>query len=189
MTFYDASSEPASGSASAPPVWVRISLGLILILAGLFILGDIALATFISAVLIGATAIAAGSFEIVHAIWTKGWGGLAWHVLLGFLYVSFGIVLVTEPLPGSPLLTYVLGLVLVLSGIVRILFAYTHWKETGRIMLSSGTFGVIAGLVILTGFSMNRFWLLGLLLSIDLISHGIAWLTYGRLPSQNRPAA
>ena len=48
-------------------------------------------------------------------------------------------------------------------------------------MLLSGAFGVLAGLLILSGFPRNHFWLLGLLLGIDLISHGAAWLTYGRL--------
>jgi uncharacterized membrane protein HdeD (DUF308 family) len=152
----------------------------------LFILGDVALTTFISAALIGATAIAAGTFEIAHALWTKGWGGLAWHVLLGFLYVCFGIVLVAEPLPGSPLLPYVLGLLLVLSGIIRILFGSAHRKGSGWIMLSSGVFGVLAGLVILTGFPRTTFWLLGLLLGIDLISHGTAWLAHGGRPPRGR---
>jgi uncharacterized membrane protein HdeD (DUF308 family) len=49
-------------------------------------------------------------------------------------------------------------------------------------MLISGAFGVLAGLVILTGFPMSGLWVLGLLLGIDLISHGIAWLVYGLLP-------
>jgi uncharacterized membrane protein HdeD (DUF308 family) len=186
MTSYDVSSEVASGSSSTPPRWVRVMLGVILILAGIFILGDIALATLISAALIGATAIAVGVFEIVHAFWTRGWGGLAWHVVLGVLYVALGIVLVAEPL-SSLILTYVLGLLLLLSGILRILHGVTHWKEVGRIMLVSGAFGVLAGLVILSGFPRTTFWLLGLLLGIDLISHGTAWLTYGRLATP-RPA-
>ena len=185
MTSYDVSSRATSGSSSAPPTWVRVLLGVILILAGIFILGDISLAALISPVLIGATAIAVGAFEIVHAFWTRGWGGLAWHVVLGVLYVALGIVLVAEPL-SSLILTYVLGLLLLLSGILRILHGVTHWKEVGRIMLLSGAFGVLAGLVILSGFPRTTFWLLGLLLGIDLISHGAAWLTYGRL-AKTRP--
>jgi uncharacterized membrane protein HdeD (DUF308 family) len=37
-------------------------------------------------------------------------------------------------------------------------------------------FGVIAGLIILSGWPMSGLWFLGLLLGIDLIFHGVAWL-------------
>jgi len=48
---------------SAPSKCVRILLGLVLILAGIFVLGDVVLATLISTIFIGATAIVAGGFE------------------------------------------------------------------------------------------------------------------------------
>jgi uncharacterized membrane protein HdeD (DUF308 family) len=50
-------------------------------------------------------------------------------------------------------------------------------------MLLSGSFGVLAGLVILTGFPMTGLWVLGFLLGVDLISHGIAWLIYAWRPA------
>jgi uncharacterized membrane protein HdeD (DUF308 family) len=77
------------------------------------------------------------------------------------------------------MLTYVLGLLLLLSGILRIFVGVSRWQDAGWIMLSSGVFGVLAGLVILTGFPRTTLWVLGLLLGIDLMSHGAAWLTYG----------
>jgi uncharacterized membrane protein HdeD (DUF308 family) len=43
-------------------------------------------------------------------------------------------------------------------------------------------FGVLAGLVILTGFPKTGLWVLGFLLGVDLISHGIAWLSYAWQP-------
>src|SRR5215470_1038600 len=99
-----------AAAISPPPKWVRILLGLVLILAGLFVLGDVVLATLISTIFIGVTAICAGAFEIVHAFWTKGWGGFLWQLLLGALYVAAGIVLLTQPVAGALILTYVLGL-------------------------------------------------------------------------------
>ena len=68
-----------TAASSAPPTWVRVLLGLVLIFAGLFVLGDVALATLISTMFIGATALIAGGFEIIHAFWTKGWGGFLWR--------------------------------------------------------------------------------------------------------------
>lgn len=164
---------------SAPPKWVRIALGIVLIAGGFLVLGDIAVATLISAVFIGIVAILGGIFEIVHAFWTKGWGGFLWQIVLGVLYVAFGVVLVTQPLYGALFLTWALGLLLLISGFVRIALSLTRWQEVGWIMLVSGILGVLAGLVILTGFPMTGLWVLGMVLGIDLIAHGVAWLTYG----------
>jgi len=149
-----------------------------MILAGFFVLGDVMLVTVISTIFIGWVAIIAGAFEIVHAFWTKGWGGFVWQVLLGILYIAFGVVLVGQPVASALILTYVLGMMLLISGLVRILIGISHWREAGWIMLLSGVFGVLAGLVILTGFPMTGLWVLGFLLGVDLISHGIGWLAY-----------
>jgi uncharacterized membrane protein HdeD (DUF308 family) len=170
-------------ATSTPPAWVRVLLGVVLILAGIFILGDVALATIISTMFIGYTAIVAGAFEIIHAFWTKGWGGFIWQIVLGILYIAFGWMVVSQPVSGALVLTWVLGLVLVASGLVRIVWGLQHWRGPGWLMVLSGAFGCLAGLVILAGWPLTGLWVIGLLLGIDLISHGVGWLTYGWLPS------
>jgi uncharacterized membrane protein HdeD (DUF308 family) len=184
MTTYD------SGTSAAfyvPPTWLRVLLGIVLILGGLFVLGDIALATLVSTLFIGFTAIVVGAFEIIHAFWTKGWGGFIWQILLGALYIIFGWMVVRQPVSGALILTFVLGLVFLASGVVRVIVAFRHWSEGGWLMLVSGIFGILAGLIVLSGWPTSSLWVLGLLLGIDLIAHGVAWLTYAWLPSA-RPA-
>jgi uncharacterized membrane protein HdeD (DUF308 family) len=159
-----------------------VLLGIVFILAGIVVLGDVVVATIISAIVIGMAAIIAGGFEIAHAFWTKGWGGFLWQILLGILYLAFGFVLVSQPVSGALLLTYVLGVLLFLSGLLRIFLALRHWSEAGWIMLLSGSFAVIMGLIILARWPVSGLWILGLLLGIDLISHGIGWLTFAWRP-------
>ena len=183
MTTYDNSSRVGVGRQAAPPFWICVLLGIAMILAGFLVLGDVMLVTVISTMFIGWVAIFTGAFEIVHAFWTKGWGGFLWQVLLGILYVAFGAVLVSQPVVSALILTYVLGLALLISGAVRIMLGITHWREAGWIMLLSGVFGVLAGLVIRTGFPMTGLWVLGFLLGVDLISHGIGWLAYAWRPT------
>jgi len=50
-------------------------------------------------------------------------------------------------------------------------------------MLLSGLFGVLAGLVILTGFPMTGLWVLGFLLGVDLITRSLGRLTYAWQPT------
>ena len=92
---------------------------------------------------------------MIHAFWTKGWGGFIWQVPLGILYVAFGAVLVGQPVAGALVLTYALGLLLLVSGLVRALLGVGHWRAAGWLMLLSGAFGILAGPVIFTGFPMT----------------------------------
>jgi uncharacterized membrane protein HdeD (DUF308 family) len=150
---------------------------------GVVVLGDVVLVTVISAIFIGVTMIIAGAFEIIHAFWTKGWGGLAWQISLGLVYVAFGLVLVTRPVIGAIAITYVFGLLLLVSGIVRVVLGFKHVKDADWTMLLSGVFGAAAGLVILSGWPATGRTVLGLLVGIDLVFHGLACLTYAWHPT------
>ena len=176
MTTYDVRSTVKT--PSPPALWVCTLLGLVMIAAGAFALSDVVFATIISVKFIGLTAILAGAFEIVHAFWTKGWGGFLWQILLGALYLAFGFVLLTQPASGALILTYFLGAVLFASGLIRCVLSFAHWRQNGWMMLISGIFGVLAGILILFGFPSISVWALGFLLGVDLISHGLAWLLY-----------
>lgn len=183
-----ANSDGAPITRKAPAAWVRVLLGIVLLAGGLFVLGDIALATLVSTLFIGYTAIVIGAFEVVHSFWTKGWGGFFWHVLLGALYMLFGWTVVRQPMSGALILTAVLGAVFLASAVVRIIVAVSNWQKVGPIMLISGLFGLVAGGIILSGWPASSVWVLGLLLGVDLISNGVAWLTFGLLRPERAPA-
>jgi uncharacterized membrane protein HdeD (DUF308 family) len=155
--------------------WVYLLLGAVLIFAGLIVLGDIGLASFISTILIGLVAIAAGLSEIMFAFWTHGRAGFVEPILLGIFYLVFGIALISQPATGALILTFVLGLALVGSGLVRIFLGLRYRSTSGWVLAISGVLGTVAGLVILGGWPANGLWVIGTLLGIDLIIHGAAW--------------
>ncbi|HEY7959892.1 MAG TPA: HdeD family acid-resistance protein [Sphingomicrobium sp.] len=176
MTTYE--SRPTVKALGPPSLWVCALLGIVFIAAGILALGDIAFATLISVKFIGVIAIVAGAFEIMHAFWTRGWGGFLWQILLGVAYLAFGLLLLTQPVSGALILTYFLGAMLLASGLIRCVLSFAHWRQNGWMMLISGLFGVLAGVLILFGFPSISIWFLGFLLGVDLISHGLAWLLY-----------
>lgn len=182
MTINTTSSQTVVPNLQPPAPWICGLLGVVLIGAGIVVLGDVMVATIISAIVIGATAIVAGLFEVVHAFWTKGWGGFLWNVVLGILYVAFGLVLVTQPISGALVLTYVFGLLLLVSGIFRVFVGFSRTSGTDWLMLLSGCFGILAGLVILTGWPSTGLWVFGFVLGVDLNVHGVAWLAYAWRP-------
>ena len=170
------------------PAWLCVLLGLIFILVGIVVLGDVVAATLLSAIFIGICAIVAGVFEVVHAFWTKGWGGFIWQILLGVLYVVSGIVLVSQPVSGALFLTWVLGIVILVSGIVRTFVGFGKLAHFGGLLILSGLFGIVAGLVILSGWPVTGLWVIGFLLGIDLILHGVGWIVLAVQPAARAAA-
>lgn len=158
-------------------------LGLVFIVGGMVVLGDVVAVTIISAKFIGICAIVVGVFEIVHAFWTKGWGGFVWQILLGLLYIAGGIILVQQPLAGALILTWALGIVLVASGVLRIVLGFRMWASFGWLLLFSGIFGIAAGFVILSGWPDTGLWVIGFVLGADLIFHGVGWLALAFQPT------
>lgn len=168
---------PALGGGPAVRTWVAVLLGIVFIGVGFVALGNVVAATIASTMVIGICAIVAGAFEVAHAFWTKGWGGFIWHILLGALSLAAGFVLLANPVEGSLVLTYVFGFVLIASGVLRLVLGIRFWKLRGWVLLVSGAFGVLAGLVILAGWPYSGLWVIGFVLGIDFILHGAGWLS------------
>ena len=160
------------------PTWLRILLGIVLIIAGVVVLGNIVWFSVVGAMIIGIAAIVGGAFEIIHAFWTKGWGGFIWQIILGLLYVAAGIYIVTQPVGAVLALTWVIAIVFLALGLVRLIVGFQYWKEGGWLLVLSGIFGIAAGIIILSGWPESSMWVIGLLLGIDLIFSGVGWLTY-----------
>lgn len=173
-----------SGGASW---WGAILLGVVFVIAGLFILGDLALATVISAVLIGIVLLVAGIAEIIHSFSAQHWRGFLLRLLVGFLYAAGGVLLVADPLRASIALTLVFGIALIASGIVRLFQAFQYWDWAGWLLLLSGIIGIAAGAVILSQWPISGLWVLGLVVGVDLLVHGFWWISLGwRMRQEHR---
>jgi uncharacterized membrane protein HdeD (DUF308 family) len=174
LTLFWSKKEQNEGTGSSK--WAYFGLGASLIFAGIVVLGDVVAATVVSTMLLGLCAILAGIVEIGHSIWTKGWGGLIWHIILGCLYMAGGIALVTGPAAGSLIVTYVLGFVLAASGIVRIVIGLRSLTNSGGVLLLSGVFGILAGALILAQWPSDELSVIGIFLGLDLTFHGAGWV-------------
>lgn len=160
------------------PTWLRILLGIVLIIAGIVVLGNVMWFSAVGAMIIGIAAIVGGAFEVIHAFWTKGWGGFIWQIILGLLYIAAGIYIVSNPIGAVLALTWVIAIVFLALGLVRLILGFRFWSEGGWLLVLSGIFGIAAGVIILMGWPESSIWVIGLLLGIDLIFSGVGWLTY-----------
>ena len=159
--------------------WQSILLGIVLIVAGLFVLRNAVAATVVSAIAFGIALLVAGLFEIVQSLWAPHWGGFFWRLLVGVFYAIGGAVLVADPLAASVLLTLAFAAALIASGAVRIFLAFAHWEQFGWLLLASGIVGILAGLVILFKWPLSGLWVFGLVVGVDLLLHGAWWVVSG----------
>lgn len=170
--------------ATAPKrsIWSTLPLGLVLVLGGLIVLGDVVLATVISTKIIGIVLIVSGALEIFYAIWAGGWRGFIWHTLLGISYIVFGCVVISQPEAGALILTWIIGVVLLASGVIRAILSFRQAGAGRWMIFISGLFGFLAGALILVGWPASGLWVIGAFLGIDLILHGIGWLAMAFKP-------
>jgi uncharacterized membrane protein HdeD (DUF308 family) len=183
------SSVSSPSSDKAVTSWYgALLLGAVFILAGLFVLGDVMLATVISAMLIGLVLLVAGASEIFQAFSAPHWRGFFLRLLIGALYAVCGMMLVTDPLGASVVLTLVFAIALIASGVVRLFQAFQYWEWSGALLAISGVVGMLAGLVVLFKWPISGLWVLGFMVGVDLLLHGFWWISLGMRLRQERNA-
>src|SRR5262249_26207931 len=101
------------------------------------------------------------------------------RLLVGLLYAVCGLMLITDPARASIIVTFIFAVALIASGFVRIFQAFQYWEWFGSLLLISGIVGIAAGLVILAQWPVSGLWVLGLLVGIDLVLHGVWWISLG----------
>jgi uncharacterized membrane protein HdeD (DUF308 family) len=179
MVFFPSSAAPTfSGEPSTRSWWLFALLGIALLIAGVFVRGDVAFASVISAIFIAWAIVIVGVLQIIHAFSARGWKGVVLDFLLGALYIAGGIILLSNPVAASVKLTLALGIIWIVSGIFRVILSAALRREGGWGLSFSGVVSILAGAVILSRWPESGLWVLGLCLGIDLIVHGVAWIVY-----------
>jgi uncharacterized membrane protein HdeD (DUF308 family) len=78
------------------------------------------------------------------------------------------------------LLTLLLGVVLIASGIMRIILAFSMQAGMPWIwVLASGVLTLLIGLVILAHWPVSSLYVLGVFLGVDLVIAGAGWIAIG----------
>jgi uncharacterized membrane protein HdeD (DUF308 family) len=176
-----ASHGPGSGAEPLRAKWGWIvALGIIYILAGLIALGSVAAATVASVYVVGIMMLIAGAAEVINAFQVKAWGKFLLWVLLGVLYIVAGFVTFENPLLAAALLTLMLGAALLVSGVMRIILAFSMKEGATWVwVVLSGAITLLLGLLILVRWPVSSLYILGLFLGIDLVFAGIGWIGVG----------
>lgn len=165
--------------------WI-VALGAVFLIAGVIALGSVVMATVVSVTVVGAMMLVSGIAEIINAFGVKTWSKFFLWALLGALYVVAGLLIFQNPLLAAGVLTLVLGISLIVSGILRLFLAMQMTEGAPWVWVAlSGVITVLVGGMILVQWPVSSLFVLGIFLGIDLVVAGIGWIGMG-LALKNR---
>lgn len=162
--------------------WLQSHRNLLLIEGIIFaILGFLAVAlpgisTLSVELFIGWLLIFGGIFQLYRTFKSSSHSpGYVGYLLTGFLYLIFGILLIIFPIAGVFSLTILLMIFFIAEGIAKIILGaqLRPFRRWGWFILN-GVLALIMAVIIWAGWPGTAFWVLGLLVGINMIFFGIS---------------
>ncbi|AWM87711.1 HdeD family acid-resistance protein [Microvirga sp. 17 mud 1-3] len=161
------------------------AVGILLIVAGL---AALALPLFVGLAVeavVGWAFVIAGVSQLLYVFRAKGWGGFAWQLLIGAVFLLGGITLLANPVAGLISLTLVIIATFMVSGALKILVGFRLRPMDGwGWFVLLGLLSLAVGLLIWNRLPSSAAWSLGLLVGIDFLSTGLVFLRFGYLAGQ-----
>jgi uncharacterized membrane protein HdeD (DUF308 family) len=150
-----------------------LGLGILAILLGTAGLGRAFAVTIASMVFFGWLILLAGVFELAELFQCKGWKSVLWQALIAVLHILAGVCVLRNPLLASGVFTLLLAASIFAGGVLRIVLALQHRDHGAWVWaLIGGVAGVALGGMIASGWPASSLFVIGLLISIELILHG-----------------
>jgi uncharacterized membrane protein HdeD (DUF308 family) len=152
-----------------------VTLGVLLIIVGIFAMIVPLFATLVLITVIGWMLVLAAIEQAVHAFQTRSEGGFLFKVLLAVLYAIVAVMLLRRPVSGAIAATAIIATLFVLDGIMEMVLALQlrHVSRRSGWLFAGGMLSLIFGGIILYSFPVSAVWTIGLLVGIRLVFKGI----------------
>jgi len=154
-----------------------IILGILLIILGVAAITFPLLTTIAMKIFLGWLFLIGGAVQIAHAFSTRQWSEFFFDLLSGVLYLIAGAWLAFFPFTGILTLTVLLAALFIALGVIEAGMAFRIRPHAGWVwMLISGIAALAVGVLILAHLPSSAAWAIGLLVGIQLIMSGFAYL-------------
>lgn len=165
-----------------------IVLGVVSLILG--VLGFIWASTLsqVFTVFFGALLFVAGIFQAIYAVRFKEWKGIVLNSLLAILQVVTGILIFSNPLMATVMLTLVIAMYLIVGGLFRVFWGLSSLARGNNWVVFSGMISTLLGLAVWTQWPFSGLWFIGLAIAIDLFVDGVQWLFFGFSLNKQRRA-
>jgi uncharacterized membrane protein HdeD (DUF308 family) len=161
--------------------WAAITaFGVLLVVLGAAALFFSLAATIVTVTLNGVLFLIAGAAEIGIGMHSREWGRFFLWVIGGVLYVAAGLLCIVNPILASIALTLLLGAALIAAGLVRAYLAFHLPADHPRgLVFLAAAVTILLGLIIVSRWPLDSVYVLGTLLGVDLLFHGVGWVSFG----------
>jgi len=161
--------------------WAAITaFGVLLVVLGAAALFFSLIATIVTVTLNGILFQIAGGAEIGIGIHSREWGRFFLWVIGGLAYLAAGVLCIVNPVLASAALTLLLGAGLIAAGVVRAFLASQLPADHPRaLVFLAAAVTILLGLIIVARWPLDSVYVLGTLLGVDLLFHGVGWVSFG----------
>jgi len=156
--------------------WLFLVLGLLSLIVGLLAISSTFVATLVSVRVFGWLLLIAGISEVIHAVMVRNLRGFALHLLSAGLYLLLGLFMLEDPLKAAAVLTLLLTASFLVGGVLRIVFSLAVRFPAWPWVLLNGVIDLILGGFLWSQWPEASLWIIGLLVGIELVIHGWAWI-------------
>ncbi|MBA4187174.1 MAG: HDED protein [Planctomycetaceae bacterium] len=156
-----------------------VGLGVLFALLGAAGLIYAGVATLVTILFVGWAFAIAGFAGVAHAIFRKGWCGFWLDLLSGLVTGLVGIFIIMHPVAGASVLTGVIGVVFLVGGIFRLGAGVAMKNPYAGWFVMHGIVSILLGLMILSDWPNAAMWVIGTLVSIDLLMDGFRLISFG----------
>ncbi len=170
------SAEAALGVLTRNWGWLLI-MGILFVILGLIGLGRVFVLTVAGTLFFGILMIIGGLAQFLEAFKLGGWKGTVFHVVMAILYVAGGIFVIVDPTAAKLMLTWVLGVVFLSVGIIRVIMAL-QMRPMGSWLMPflGGIISMVLGGIILAQWPFSGLYFIGLFIAIELIVNGWSYI-------------
>lgn len=152
-----------------------LTLGVVLVLAGIYAIYSQTAATLASVIVLGAIILTVGLVQIISAFMARGAGHVILLLLVGVLDVVVGVMLMQHPGAGALTVTLLLAALFVFGGIFRFIAAlWLQFPQYGWVAFSSAVTFVL-GILLWAQWPFSATWFIGFAVGVNFIFAGVAW--------------
>lgn len=155
--------------------WFLI-LGICLVVLGSLAVMFSLVSTIVSIEYLGFLMLFVGFFEGAKCLKMSRWSSFFLHLFLCVMYCVAGVFIVSNPEANAVTLTLLLAIFFVISGILRIIFAYAKNVPHQGWLILNGALSVFLGILIWQQWPSSGLWVLGTLMGIDILFTGWTWI-------------
>ncbi|MEU7601379.1 HdeD family acid-resistance protein [Streptomyces sp. NPDC040724] len=154
-------------------------LGVILVLAGLVGLVYTGLATLTSMFLFGWLLLIGGVVGLLQAVQSRKSNYFWLAVVVAAINLAAGFVILRRPEASAEALTMFAALLFLTGGLFRLVGALVVRGAHFGLALVQGAFGVLLGILILSGWPGNSLYVIGTFFSLALLFDGLSLIALG----------